>query len=488
MVQSLNQPLNYMLNVPDPSQAVTAGLQQGVQLASMMERTDALAAQKQQTQVETQLMQAKAQREQAQRDAIAAYYDTPPEKRTTAMFERIQATAPKEVAENMRASFDALTKEQQRQKLLTGAQVFSALRSGDRETANTILRQQADAARNAGDNAGAKAFENAAEMAAIAPDQAELFVGTSLAALPGGKEFLENVGKQQEQRFEAQLQPSKLSKAQSDALKSKFDADIAGVKAEFASEQERAELNVKKASSSNMYSQITDRAKRLGLDERKFADESARAWTNLGLDRARLSQLPEPIRKEIDTYVVKAGEASTDAARMREIARRYREEVTTGGLQASAGELYARLTGKTDAISDLRAEYARMRNTQVLKNLPPGPASDKDIAFAAKGFPDENANPQQVSAFLTGFAKIRELEAKQNEARAAWTSTFRGLSNATTEASVGGVQVQAGEKFNDFVKRYQGGETPAAPAGRAPAAAPAADVRAQADAILRGGK
>jgi len=488
MVQPLNQPLNYTLNVPNPAEAVTAGLQQGVQLASMMERADAIAAQRRQTEIENRALQVKAQREADQRAAIAKFYETPPEQRTPAMFESLSGSLPKEVADNMRTAFEARTKEEQRQDLLFGGQVFSALRSGDRATAHAMLKERADAYRYSGDETQATALENAAEMAQIAPDQAELFVGTSLAVLPGGKDFLESVGKQQEQRFEAQLQPSKLSKAQSDALRADFEAKIKGVEAEFAPQQQQAELGVKKASSANMYSQITDRAKRLNLDERKFADESARAWTNLGLDQARLSQLPEPIRKEIDTYVVKAGEASTDAARMREIARRYREEVTTGGLQASAGELYARLTGKTDAISDLRAEYARMRNTQVLKNLPPGPASDKDIAFAAKGFPDENANPQQVASFLTGFAKIRELEAKQNEARAAWTSTFRGLGNATTEANVGGVQVQAGEKFNDFVKRYQGGETAAAPAGRAPAAAPAADVRAQADAILRGGK
>ena len=400
------------------------------------------------------------------------------------MFERLQATVPKDVAENMRASFKALTEQEQQQKLLTGGQVFAALRSGDAETASALLLRQAGAARNSGDEIAAKAAENAAELAAIAPDQAELYVGTSMSVLPGGKEFLENVAKQQATQFEAQLQPSKLSKAQSDALKSDFEAKIAGVKAEFAPEQERAELNVKKASSSNMYSQITDRAKRLGLDERKFADESARAWTTLGLEQAKISQLPEPVRKEIDTYVVKAGEAATDASRMRDLAKRYREEVAVGGVRASVGEFFARATGRTDAISDIRSEYARLRNTQVLKNLPPGPASDKDIAFAAKGFPDENANPEQVASFLTGFAKIRELEAKQNEARAAWTSNFRGLGNATADADVGGIPVRAGEKFNDFVQRYQSGRAAPAPAK----AEGGADVRAQADAILRGGK
>ena len=484
MVQPLNQPLNYTLNVPNPAEAVTAGLQQGVQLASMMERTDALAAQKQQTLLENQALQAKASRAKAFQDELGKMTA---EGFTAKGLNELMIRFP-EAAKQLEAQYTNLGTQERQARVDALLPVAAAVNAGDSVSAQLVLRDQIEALTNSGKTDEAKAASRMLDLITTNPAAAKSTLNLATAGAMGMDKYADTLVKIEGSRREEELQPSKLSKAQSDALKSKFEADVAGVKAEFASEQERAELNVKKASSSNMYSQITDRAKRLGLDERKFADESARAWTNLGLDRARLSQLPEPIRKEIDTYVVKAGEASTDAARMREIARRYREEVTTGGLQASAGELYARLTGKTDAISDLRAEYARMRNTQVLKNLPPGPASDKDIAFAAKGFPDENANPQQVSAFLTGFAKIRELEAKQNEARAAWTSTFRGLGNATAEANVGGVQVQAGEKFNDFVKRYQGSETAAAPAGRAPAAAPAADVRAQADAILRGGK
>ena len=57
----MNQPFNYTLSVPNPAEAVTAGLQQGVQLAGMMERNDAMAAQRQQTLLENQALQAKSQ-------------------------------------------------------------------------------------------------------------------------------------------------------------------------------------------------------------------------------------------------------------------------------------------------------------------------------------------------------------------------------------------------------------------------------------------
>ena len=247
------QPFSYMLNVPNPAEAVTGGLQQGVQLASMMERADLLAAQRRQTDLENAALRAKAQTLADQQAAVKAFYDKPSEQRTAADYERLTATLPKEQAENIRAGFEAKTKEQQRQELLFGGQVFSALRSGDRETANTLLRQRAEASRNAGDEAGAKAYENAAEMAAIAPDQAELFVGTTLSALPGGKEFIENVGKQQAQRFEAEIQPFKVQEQAGKAREQAGKAEEAEVRGRFAEKTVKSEIGQRNAAASASY-------------------------------------------------------------------------------------------------------------------------------------------------------------------------------------------------------------------------------------------
>jgi hypothetical protein len=207
------QPFDYTLNVPNPAEAVTAGLQQGVQLAGLMERADLTAAQRQQTLLENQALQAKAQQQAQQQAAVKAFYDKPSSERTTDDYERLSATLPKEQAENIRASFDAKTKEQQRQELLFGGQVFAALRSGDRETANSMLTKKAEAARNAGDETQAKALENAAEMAAISPENAEAFIGITLAALPGGKEFISNVSAQSELRTNEGMAPGKIARA-----------------------------------------------------------------------------------------------------------------------------------------------------------------------------------------------------------------------------------------------------------------------------------
>ena len=207
------QPFSYILNVPNPAEAVTSGLQQGVQLASMMERTDALAAQRRQTELENQALQVKAQREAAQRAALDAFYAKPSAERTAADYEAISATLPKEMAENVRASFDAKTKEEQRQDLLFGSQVLSALRLKDTGTASQMLQERAKAYETSGMKAQAQAMQNLADMTLIDPERAELALGPTIAVVPGGKDFIDNLAKQQATQFEAQLQPAKIAKA-----------------------------------------------------------------------------------------------------------------------------------------------------------------------------------------------------------------------------------------------------------------------------------
>lgn len=223
------EPYNYLAQLPNPSASVLQGIQGGIQLAGAMSATDEAAAAAKQR--EFALQQAKAQQ-----DAMKAFYAKPSSQRTADDYEALSAMLPKDVAENMRKSFEMRTGEQQRQDLLFGGQVMSALRSGDRETANNMLLQRADAARNAGDETQAKAFQNAAEMAAISPEHAETFIGTQLATLPGGKDFLENIGKQQTQRFEAELHPAK-------KLKEYSDAKIAEAKAKWADLREQLEID-----------------------------------------------------------------------------------------------------------------------------------------------------------------------------------------------------------------------------------------------------
>lgn len=272
------QPFSYILNVPNPAEAVTSGLQQGVQLASMMERTDALAAQRRQTELENQALQVKAQREAAQRAALDAFYAKPSAERTAADYEAISATLPKEMAENVRASFDAKTKEEQRQDLLFGSQVLSALRLKDTGTASQMLQERAKAYETSGMKAQAQAMQNLADMTLIDPERAELALGPTIAVVPGGKDFIENIAKQQATQFEAQLQPSKMRKAAG-------EAEEAETKGRLAEKKIKGEIAKDAAAASASYASA-----KKSLAEAKTEDEKRSAAVDLLVAQAALTR------------------------------------------------------------------------------------------------------------------------------------------------------------------------------------------------------
>lgn len=449
MVQPLNQPLNYTLNVPDPSQAVIGGVQQGVQLASMMERTDALAAQRRQTELENQALQVKAQQAAEQRAAIAAFYDTPPEKRTPAMYERIQATAPKEVAENMRASFDALTKEEQRQKLLTGAQVFSALRSGDRETANSILRKQADAARNSGDEVQAKAYENAAEMAAIAPDQAELFVGTSLAALPGGKEFLENVARQSEMRTKEAMAPGQIAKAIAEGKTAEIIANT-------EQKMRDAEIALKGA-------------------------QTTSAKASAGASYASAKKTLREIQRIDALEPGEVRKLAAEADKLEAEAREKRGEMSAQGA-VDAGQrvldTVALLRGDT---KDAQGNVQR-GNFGIIKKIA-GPIKGRAPTFTGPSSDAENAIATlKDQVFLSQIKQMKGMGALSEKEGDRLASSIANLSLTQSPERL--------QKNIEYIEETmsKGMERARQMTSGTTAVAPSADVRAQADAILRGGK
>ena len=109
-----------------------------------------------------------------------------------------------------------------------------------------------------------------------------------------------------------------------------------------------------------------------------------------------------------------------------------------GGLFGSAQEAFKEFAGGEDEISSLKKQYARIKNSLVIKSLPQGPATDRDIAIFSKGFPGENANPEYIESFLRGMAKSQYITGRFNEFKAQHISdkgNTSGLMKAWKEES-----------------------------------------------------
>ena len=94
----------------------------------------------------------------------------------------------------------------------------------------------------------------------------------------------------------------------------------------------------------------------------------------------------------------------------------------SSGWQARAGSAIKDFFGSQDEVSEIRTEFTRIKNLEVIGSLPPGVASDKDIEIVSAGFPDANANPEVLYNWLKSYANIQRADAEFNRFKAAYIS------------------------------------------------------------------
>ncbi|MGB1373823.1 MAG: hypothetical protein ACPG6R_11925 [Aequoribacter sp.] len=113
------------------------------------------------------------------------------------------------------------------------------------------------------------------------------------------------------------------------------------------------------------------------------------------------------------------------------------DEISAGAF-ATSGEALKSIVGSQDAETLLRKQYASLRSSQAVKNLPPGVASDKDIALALEGFLPTNADPIAIASFLRGMAKLSAFDESFSRFAAGHIdsqSSARGLLKAWDESA-----------------------------------------------------
>jgi hypothetical protein len=342
--------------------------------------------------------------------------------------------------------------------------------------------------------------------------------------LPGGKDFLDNADKTlSTQRAEA-LQPSALKKAlgdadkavadataaqataknapekaAADAAKATADANKAKVEAQFAERQQLAILEKSNWDVKNLRSQISDRSAQLNLKTQEVAATVAEKLASVG---QKLNEVPADTKKLINESAVAAATSKQSAGQFNDLAKRLEAEGGGYGVFSSASDYLKRGVGFQGGMTQLRQEYTRLRNTAAIKSLPPGPATDKDIALALRGFPSESASASDLSGFLRGMAKLQDIDASINNAKTDWLTSNNGsLARAKNTFIAGDYAAKAGENFNDFstriiddvTKKYdprtQTSLVEQIPTPRTPQPMAAQNnIRSAADAILSGGQ
>lgn len=504
--------VDYSVDVASPFQAAV----QGLQFAAGREQLDALRGQRD---LEAQQRQA-AQAQQLQfQSGLNQFFAKPPEQRNFAELQPLligankqQFDALKEIGANMSAEKLANSKKFSSQLLLA----YEA----NPETAQSILQDHINAEQ---DPIQKRAFQDVFSIGKQDPKRAAQLV-ESLGAGTFGKDWYEGITAVRTERRTAASAPAelrqklaaadkeeaeakvKMETATDDILKAKHAREYEQARAakeqiaaQYAGPLAQADLNLNAAQIKNINSEIGNRAAKMNLDTQTMQATVAEKLSSI---QKNLNEMPADTRKLVNDSAVAASASKQSADHFNDLAKRLDASGGGYGVFSSASDFLKKGAGFQGGMTQLRQEYTRLRNTAAIKSLPPGPATDKDIAMALKGFPSENASAGDLSSFLRGMAKLQDIDASVGNAKTDWLANNNGvLTRAKNTFQAGDYATKPGESFNDFSQRViqdvSNRYNPATqtnlvnqiPTDANPRpAAPAANIRSQADAILRGGQ
>lgn len=459
-------PINYgayFQGTETPAQAFESAFKSGYGMQEMMDKRAAAQAQAQ------ALAEQKRIEQEAQAELLGLF-DNPDA--TPRDYQRFAIKYPA-LQDRVKAPLQSMTEAEQKATLQTLSRVVPAFAAGKPEVALEVLREQAEGYRNAGDTKGAKILDDVIRATEINPAVGRSTAYRLLNAVPGGDKIIEGLAKEgQETRAQA-MAPAELRKAEAQATGAEAEAVTKGVtaqnapamaaadlqkrtadavkaSAEAAVAPEMARLGVQrtKAEIGNISSQIGERAKRLALDEQKIALDIAEKLGTLPTNK-----LDNAAKKAIDDAVTNSTTQTQAARSMTNLAERIEQSGMGWGAFSWVAEQVKGATGTQGDISALRQEYARVRNSLAIKSLPPGPATDKDIELALRGFPGENADGKTIAQFLRGMAKMARIDSAVSGAKAEWVSSYGSVGAAKRSATIAGIDVTPGTKFEDFASR-----------------------------------
>lgn len=452
------QPMNYMINVKSPFESALTGVQAGVNLSDIMSRSALNEQELAQKRFELQ------QKQQMQAD-LAALAAKP--QKTAQDFADITAKWPS-MAQNFKSTWDMLSSEQQSSRLSQAGQVYAALQSGQPDIAKSLLQQQLDAARNSGIQRDAQSAETMIKLIDLNPAMALDSTGIMLSSILGPEKFAttySTLAKLPAEvsglKADVDVKVAEAALKQSSAALNAADTALRQTqtaKARYETENTPQRLTLENqftaAQIRNLDSQISDRANRFSLDRDRLQSDVELKLYELGLTRDPVLGLNDDAKKIINTAAIESVTATQTAAKMLDLAGRLEAATPMSGVAGKGAEIYKQITGNQDAVTQLRQDYVRLRNTEAVKMLPPGNSSDKDVAIMMQGFPSETADPGTMAAFLRGMAKTEQYVAATASAKAEWINSVGHLGKPRTDIEIDGISVPKGMTFVDFSKAY----------------------------------
>lgn len=442
MVGQLQAPIDYMANL------------RGYDIAGAIEQHLAQAQAQKAAQAQQQaLLQQQAQLEAAQEEAIR--------RPSAANYARLQVLNPA-AFKDIKTAWEMQDKEQQQQGLEDLSAIRGLLRGGRAEEAQARIKRriEADKARGLDTTDDQELHDLITED----PDAAAGLTDYHIAAVMGPDKWTEAYGKIGEGNRADMKLPGEIAKTAAETTNTLATAGKTQAETVQIAPNAQAERDYKKAQAQRFRDQTANEAARLGFDREVFESNTQLEYQKL---LAKGTELSPEAEKQMSTATISAEGFRQQSNRAKDLADRVATaKIGTAGPFAFMEETLKGSFGLKGGVSALRKEFTALVNSQMLESLPPGAASDKDIATAKKGFPDSNANVETMTSFLRGMAKLQEIKANREQARADWISENSNIGRAKRDIMVNGVMVPAGTTYGEFSHSASAAERRAAPPPR----------------------
>lgn len=429
-------PIDYTLDVMNPFQAALQGYNQGTIIAANQDALDAkrLEESRKQQQFLAQQLQQKDMYE----------FSLIPNK-TYDDFVNFTTRYP-QLTEQYKKSWEIMDTGQKQQSLGTAAQVMSAIKTGNPSVAQEILEDQAKAYENSGQKESA--FNMRRMKGLISKDPNSIYSSLGLfGASVSPDEFATMMDKMGTNIRADQMLPYEIteSKAKTGLVKAQTQGQT--IENTYKPQQLQGSIDQTQSQIAVNYATIENMAERLGLDKDKLATETELKLQELNPSNIKLS---DGSQKLVNDYMVASVASEQTANQQLDLANRIESAGGGVGRFSSWNEKLKELTGNQDSLTNLRNEYTRIRNSQAIKMLPPGPATDRDIEMALKGFPPETADSKAIASFLRGMAKMNQRDAAYQQMQAEWINQVGGMGSTKRDVEVLGVKIPAGATFQKF--------------------------------------
>lgn len=191
--------------------------------------------------------------------------------------------------------------------------------------------------------------------------------------------------------------------------------------------------------------------RKLALQERGVQVDEQKLM--IDLQKAQNPELSAGLQKLVDDSVTNSVSSAGTANQMRALASQVKQANWTGGSATQFNEFVKGIFGGEDAQSRLITQIEGVLSKEVLSNLPPGPATDKDVALARKAVMKATANPQELSQALEAASRLQDKAAVIQQAKADYISENGGLGKAKRDIVLSdGLTIPAGTAYSDVLK------------------------------------